>query len=107
MPTLMDNYKVMIYNGQLDIILGPAACEYFLTTLKWSGSDAYKNADRIIWHVRIRISSVTWAVHIRSLFALALCCSASVSRPALFVWLTVGARNGVERRWLCSRGPKL
>eukprot|EP01100_Stratorugosa_tubuloviscum_P010006 TRINITY_DN423_c0_g3_i1.p1 TRINITY_DN423_c0_g3~~TRINITY_DN423_c0_g3_i1.p1 ORF type:complete len:460 (-),score=215.31 TRINITY_DN423_c0_g3_i1:120-1499(-) len=50
-PTLLDNYRVMIYNGQNDIILGPVAMERFLRTVNWSGKDQYLKADRAIWRL--------------------------------------------------------
>jgi len=49
MPTLLDNYKVLIYNGQLDIILGPPLTEKFLRTIEWSGAEVYRQAKRKIW----------------------------------------------------------
>lgn len=35
LPPLLENYKVMIYNGQLDIILGPPLTEKFLRNIPW------------------------------------------------------------------------
>jgi vitellogenic carboxypeptidase-like protein len=48
---LLDNYRVMIYNGQLDIICGLPLTETYLAQLTWKNSDAYKTADRSIWKV--------------------------------------------------------
>ncbi|ESO82494.1 hypothetical protein LOTGIDRAFT_134533 [Lottia gigantea] len=48
---LMDNYKVMIYNGQLDIIIAVPLTESWLQTVPWSGLDDYKKAPRGIWKV--------------------------------------------------------
>eukprot|EP00008_Paramoeba_atlantica_P006164 CAMPEP_0201487890 /NCGR_PEP_ID=MMETSP0151_2-20130828/16123_1 /ASSEMBLY_ACC=CAM_ASM_000257 /TAXON_ID=200890 /ORGANISM="Paramoeba atlantica, Strain 621/1 / CCAP 1560/9" /LENGTH=452 /DNA_ID=CAMNT_0047873059 /DNA_START=47 /DNA_END=1405 /DNA_ORIENTATION=+ len=50
-PTLLENYKVMIYNGQYDIILPAPMCEDFLRQLPWSGQKDYLLADKQIWHV--------------------------------------------------------
>lgn len=47
---LMDRYKVLIYTGQLDIILGTAANEEFINSLAWSGNHAYKSAQPVIWY---------------------------------------------------------
>lgn len=47
---LMDRYKVLIYTGQLDIILGTAANEEFLHSLPWSGHAAYRTAPQKIWY---------------------------------------------------------
>jgi hypothetical protein len=43
--------QVLIYNGQLDIILGPAATERFLMSLRWSGREEYRAAKKIVWKV--------------------------------------------------------
>lgn len=51
MPTLMDNYKVLTYNGQLDIILGAPAAEKYYKTIDWSGNKEYNNAKKQIWKV--------------------------------------------------------
>lgn len=48
---LMDNYRVMLYNGQLDIICGLPLTESYLTQIQWSGAEAYKTADKQIWKV--------------------------------------------------------
>ena len=37
LSALMDNYKVLLYNGQLDLIVGGPLTEKFLQVLKWSG----------------------------------------------------------------------
>jgi vitellogenic carboxypeptidase-like protein len=42
-------YRVFIYSGQLDVIIGAPLTERFLNVLPWSGLDAYKNVDRTIW----------------------------------------------------------
>ena len=41
--------QVLIYNGQNDVILGPALCENFLRSLSWSGSREYLKAERLVW----------------------------------------------------------
>lgn len=48
---LLENYKVLMYNGQNDIILAGPLCENFLRTLNWSGQNAYLSAPKIIWKV--------------------------------------------------------
>ena len=32
---VMDNYKVLLYNGQLDVIVGAILTESFLPTIPW------------------------------------------------------------------------
>jgi len=48
---LMDNYKVLIYNGQNDVILGPALTENLLRNLQWSGQEQYLNATKTTWTI--------------------------------------------------------
>ncbi|XP_063421347.1 probable serine carboxypeptidase CPVL [Mytilus trossulus] len=49
--TLMENYKVMFYNGQLDIIIPVPMTEAFLLSVPWSGAQKYLEAERMIWKV--------------------------------------------------------
>ena len=42
-------YRVFIYSGQLDVIIGAPLTERFLNVLPWSGLNEYKNVDRTIW----------------------------------------------------------
>ncbi|XP_064401449.1 probable serine carboxypeptidase CPVL isoform X2 [Halichondria panicea] len=51
LSVLMDNYKVLLYNGQLDIIVGVPLTESMLQVLQWSGRDAYLKADRQVWKI--------------------------------------------------------
>jgi vitellogenic carboxypeptidase-like protein len=46
---LLENYKVVIYNGQNDVILGPPLTEQFLGGLAWSGKEAYNSAKKTVW----------------------------------------------------------
>ncbi|XP_064431180.1 probable serine carboxypeptidase CPVL isoform X3 [Mirounga angustirostris] len=48
---LMNNYKVLIYNGQLDIIVAASLTERSLMAMKWKGSQKYKQAERKVWKV--------------------------------------------------------
>lgn len=45
---LLSNYRVLIYNGQLDIIVAYPLTENYLANLKFAGSDQYKNAPRSV-----------------------------------------------------------
>jgi len=49
MPTLLNNYKVMTYNGQYDIILGPPAAEKYYRTMDWDGKNDYLRAKKKLW----------------------------------------------------------
>ncbi|XP_069681654.1 venom serine carboxypeptidase [Periplaneta americana] len=48
---LLDHYRVLVYNGQLDIIVAYPLSLGFLQALDWSGAAAYKTAPRAKWHV--------------------------------------------------------
>ncbi|XP_004476134.2 probable serine carboxypeptidase CPVL isoform X2 [Dasypus novemcinctus] len=48
---IMNNYKVMIYNGQLDIIVAASLTERSLMTMKWKGSQEYNNAEKRVWKI--------------------------------------------------------
>ncbi|CAN7997625.1 unnamed protein product, partial [Ixodes pacificus] len=49
LTVLMENYKVMIYNGQLDIIIAYPLTANMISTISWSGAKAFENAPRKIW----------------------------------------------------------
>ena len=43
--------QVMIYNGQLDIIIAVPLTEAWLQTVQWKGLPEYKNASRFVWKI--------------------------------------------------------
>ena len=45
------NYSVMIYNGQLDIIIAVPLTMEWIEQLTWSGRDELHNAPRTVWKV--------------------------------------------------------
>lgn len=47
--TLLENYKVMLYSGQLDLNVPYPFTANFISTLSWSGAEAFKDAPRRIW----------------------------------------------------------
>ncbi|XP_028325864.1 probable serine carboxypeptidase CPVL [Gouania willdenowi] len=49
---LMDNYRVLIYNGQLDVIVAAPLTERFLPTVNWTGAAEYKTAPRFYWKLQ-------------------------------------------------------
>uniref|UniRef100_A0A673GYG9 Probable serine carboxypeptidase CPVL n=1 Tax=Sinocyclocheilus rhinocerous TaxID=307959 RepID=A0A673GYG9_9TELE len=49
---LMDNYRVLIYSGQLDVIVAAPLTERFLPTVNWSKADEYKKVERFHWKVQ-------------------------------------------------------
>lgn len=48
---LLSNYRIMLYNGQLDIIVAYPLTINFLKHLEFSASDEYKIAKRSKWYV--------------------------------------------------------
>ena len=48
---LLERYEVMIYSGQLDVIIAWPLTESFITSMKWSGAKKYLEADRKLWYV--------------------------------------------------------
>ncbi|KAH7963026.1 hypothetical protein HPB52_019289 [Rhipicephalus sanguineus] len=51
LASLMDKpqFKVLIYNGQLDIIIAYPLTDNFVSTIPWSGKEAFEKAERKIW----------------------------------------------------------
>lgn len=53
--TMLDSteprYKVLIYSGQLDVIIGAALTETFLPGVEWAGQAAYKAARKAVWRI--------------------------------------------------------
>jgi vitellogenic carboxypeptidase-like protein len=46
------DYKVLVYSGQLDVIIGAALTERFLPGVAWKGQDAYNKASKAVWRIR-------------------------------------------------------
>lgn len=53
---LLSNYRVLIYNGQLDIIVAYPLTENYLQNLKFSAADQYKTAQRYQWYVEKQLA---------------------------------------------------
>ncbi|XP_034030898.1 probable serine carboxypeptidase CPVL [Thalassophryne amazonica] len=49
---LMDNYRVLMYSGQLDVIVAAPLTERFLLTVNWTGAADYKTASRFYWKLQ-------------------------------------------------------
>ena len=49
--TLMENYRVLIYNGQLDIIVAPPLTENYIRSIDWSGAEEYVKAPKAVWRL--------------------------------------------------------
>ena len=45
-------FQVLIYSGQLDVIVAAPLTERFLPTVNWTGAEEYKTAPRFHWKVQ-------------------------------------------------------
>ena len=50
-PLSPPRHQVLIYNGQLDIIVGPPLTEAYLLVLPWSGKTEYLSAVKSVWRI--------------------------------------------------------
>ncbi|XP_077124945.1 putative serine carboxypeptidase CPVL isoform X3 [Ranitomeya variabilis] len=66
---LMDNYRVLMYSGQLDVIIAAPLTERFLQTLPWSKLEEYKEAERSVWKIRSTDTEVAGYVRVAGEFA--------------------------------------
>ncbi|EFN61705.1 Vitellogenic carboxypeptidase [Camponotus floridanus] len=48
---LVEHYKVLVYNGQLDIIVAYPLTENYIQKMKWSGAYKFAKAPRKLWMV--------------------------------------------------------
>lgn len=48
---LLSHYPILVYNGQLDIIVAYPLTENYLKNLNFNGAEEYKTAKRYIWRV--------------------------------------------------------
>jgi vitellogenic carboxypeptidase-like protein len=58
MQLLMDNYKTLIYSGQLDVIIGAALTQKMIPTFKWKGKDEFTRAQKSVWRITSSDSEV-------------------------------------------------
>ncbi|KAG9476207.1 hypothetical protein GDO78_002996 [Eleutherodactylus coqui] len=66
---LMDNYRVLMYSGQLDVIVAAPLTERFLQTVPWSRLEEYKKAKRSFWKIRPTDTEVAGYVRVAGEFA--------------------------------------
>ncbi|XP_068094770.1 LOW QUALITY PROTEIN: probable serine carboxypeptidase CPVL [Hyperolius riggenbachi] len=69
LAVLMDNYRVLLYSGQLDVIVAAPLTERFLQTVPWSRLEEYKKAERSVWKIRKTDSEVAGYVRVAGEFA--------------------------------------
>ncbi|KAJ9468275.1 Venom serine carboxypeptidase [Diplonema papillatum] len=62
-PTLLENYKVLLYSGQFDVIVGAPLTIAFLRSIQWSGQGAFEIATRDIWRSRPPVVGVMGQLH--------------------------------------------
>ncbi|BES88500.1 Carboxypeptidase [Nesidiocoris tenuis] len=51
LEVLMDHYRVLLYNGQLDIIVAYPLTMNYVKKLQWKGKKEYEQAERKLWYV--------------------------------------------------------
>eukprot|EP01059_Diplonema_ambulator_P006730 TRINITY_DN16342_c0_g1_i1.p1 TRINITY_DN16342_c0_g1~~TRINITY_DN16342_c0_g1_i1.p1 ORF type:complete len:514 (+),score=89.86 TRINITY_DN16342_c0_g1_i1:47-1543(+) len=51
-PTLLDNYRCLLYSGQWDVIVGAPLTIAFLRSINWDGQPEFESATRQIWSSR-------------------------------------------------------
>lgn len=59
---LLQHYRVLIYNGQLDIIVAYPLTENYLKNMQWSGAKKYAKAPRKLWMVGNQLAGYTKTV---------------------------------------------
>ncbi|XP_018430107.1 PREDICTED: probable serine carboxypeptidase CPVL [Nanorana parkeri] len=69
LAVLMDNYRVLLYSGQLDVIVAAPLTERFLQTVPWSKLEEYKKAERSVWKIRQTDTEVAGYVRVAGKFA--------------------------------------
>ena len=55
--------QVLLYNGQLDLIVGGPLTERFLQVLQWSGLSEYLKAKRKVWMIGEDVAGYVRAVN--------------------------------------------
>ncbi len=50
--SISTNIQVLIYSGQLDVIVAAPLTERFLPTVNWTGAAEYKTAPRFHWKLQ-------------------------------------------------------
>ncbi|KFM61846.1 putative serine carboxypeptidase CPVL, partial [Stegodyphus mimosarum] len=59
---IMDNYRVLFYNGQLDVIISYPLTVNFLKSVKWKHSVEYREAKRTLWKLNGKIAGYVHSV---------------------------------------------
>jgi carboxypeptidase C (cathepsin A) len=56
LPTLIDNYRVLIYTGNMDLNCNVAGVERYIKEMKWSDYDDFYNQPRKQWYTNNHLS---------------------------------------------------
>ncbi|KAF2070476.1 hypothetical protein CYY_008201 [Polysphondylium violaceum] len=48
-PSLLEQMRILVYNGQFDLICNHVGTTEYLDVLEWSGAEEWKNSSRYIW----------------------------------------------------------
>ncbi|KAK9506392.1 hypothetical protein O3M35_008343 [Rhynocoris fuscipes] len=56
---LIEKYRVVLYSGQLDIIVAYPLTLNFIHSLNWTGVEQYRNAERKLWYVDNELAGYT------------------------------------------------
>eukprot|EP01005_Ploeotia_sp_CARIB1_P000600 NODE_179_length_1268_cov_405.376862_g175_i0.p1 GENE.NODE_179_length_1268_cov_405.376862_g175_i0~~NODE_179_length_1268_cov_405.376862_g175_i0.p1 ORF type:complete len:379 (+),score=100.64 NODE_179_length_1268_cov_405.376862_g175_i0:109-1137(+) len=51
LAVLMDNYKVLLYNGQVDVIVGVTLTEKMIPTIPWKYQSEWSSIKKKVWHI--------------------------------------------------------
>lgn len=51
LAVLAAHYDVLVYSGQLDVIIGALLTDAFLPTMQWPGSQSFAATERVVWHL--------------------------------------------------------
>ena len=66
---MVNSLQVMLYSGQLDIIVAAPLTEEMLWNLKWKYQDEYKSCKKQVWKVRSSDREVAGYVrHVRNFY---------------------------------------
>ncbi len=57
-----NNYKVLIYSGQLDSVVPHTTVSNVIKNLRWKGAPEYQLTDRVVWKVNNDIAGYTKTV---------------------------------------------
>ena len=56
MPTLLDNIKVLIYNGQDDMLINSNGVEYWISNIKWDSMSKFLKSRKRLWKVNNKLA---------------------------------------------------